>query len=151
MFERFTVSARRVVVLSQGEAHALKQDHIGPLHLLLGVLTAENATAATVLDSLGVEPESVRRQLVAQYGGGDDEPSGQIPFSQDGKKVLEHSFRESFDMGHNYIGTEHLVLGLMSSGDVSEALTALGVRADAVREAVMVRLGSDGGGESAEP
>jgi ATP-dependent Clp protease ATP-binding subunit ClpC len=153
MFERFTTSARRAVVLSQGEARALKQNHVGPHHLLLGVLTAEDATAGAVLASLGVEPEGVRRQVVAKYGHDEEETSGHIPFSADGKKIFEHSFRESLDLGHNYIGTEHIVLGLIRdpSGDTSEVLTALGVRTDAVRNAVMDRLGSAGGAEPTEP
>jgi ATP-dependent Clp protease ATP-binding subunit ClpC len=153
MFERFTASARRVVVLSQGEARSLKQDHVGPHHLLLGVLTAENATGGAVLASLGVEPEGVRRQVVAKYGQGETEPSGHIPLSAEGKKILESSLRESLERGHNYIGTEHIVLGLISdpSGDTGEVLTALGVRTDAVRKAVMDRLGSPGVVEPTEP
>lgn len=153
MFERFTASARTVVVLSQGEARTLKQDHIGPYHLLLGVLTAENATGGAVLASLGVEPEGVRRQVVAKYGQGETEPSGHIPFSADGKKIFELSFRESLELGHNYIGTEHMVLGLISdpSGDTSAVLTELGVPTDAVRKAVLDRLGSAGGAEPTEP
>jgi ATP-dependent Clp protease ATP-binding subunit ClpC len=153
MFERFTNSARRVVVLSHGEARSLKHGHIGPHHLLLGVLTAEDATGGAILAALGVEPEGVRRQVLAKYGQGETETSGHIPFSADGKKVLEYSLRESLELGHNYIGTEHLVLGLISdpSGDTGEVLTALGVRPDAVRKAVMDRLGSAGGVEPTEP
>jgi ATP-dependent Clp protease ATP-binding subunit ClpC len=153
MFERFTNSARRAIVLSQGEARTLKHDHIGPHHLLLGVLTAENATGGAVLASLGVESEGVRREVVARFGQGETEPSDHIPFSADAKKVLEHSLRESLELGHNYIGTEHLVLGMISgpSGDTGELLTAFGVRTDAVRKALMDRLGSAGGVEPTEP
>jgi ATP-dependent Clp protease ATP-binding subunit ClpA len=153
MFERFTNSARRAIVLSQGEARTLKHDHIGPHHLLLGVLTAENATGGAVLASLGVEAEGVRREVVAKLGQGENEPSDHIPFSADGKKVLEHSLRESLELGHNYIGTEHLVLGMIGGpcGDTGELLTALGVRTDAVRKALMDRLGSAGGVEPTEP
>jgi ATP-dependent Clp protease ATP-binding subunit ClpC len=153
MFERFTASSRRAVVLSQGEARALKQDHVDPLHLLLGVLTADNATAGVVLASLGVEPEGVRRHAVAHYGYGEIAPSGHIPFSVDGKKIFEYSLRESLALGHTYIGTEHLLLGLISdpAGDTNEVLTALGVPTDAVAKAVMVRLGSPGGPEPTEP
>jgi ATP-dependent Clp protease ATP-binding subunit ClpA len=96
MFERFTASARRVVVLAHGEARTLKQNHVGPQHhLLLGVLMIENATAAAVFAALGVEPEAVRRAVLAKHGCGEDEPSGHIRFSDDGKKVFEHSLRES--------------------------------------------------------
>ena len=153
MFERFTNSGRLAIVHSQQEARTLKHDHIGPHHLLLGVLTAENATGGAVLASLGVEPEPVRRQVVAKYGHGETEPSSHIPFSADCKKVLERSLRESLQLGHNYIGTEHIVLGLISdpSGDTDEVLTALGVRTDTVRKAVMERLGSAGGVEPTEP
>jgi ATP-dependent Clp protease ATP-binding subunit ClpA len=153
MFERFTASSRRAVVLSQGEARALKQDHVEPHHLFLGVLTADNATASVVLAVLGVESEGVRRHVVAHYGRGENAPSGHIPFSVESKKIFEYSLRESLALGHTYIGTEHLVLGLISdpAAGTDEVLTALGVRTDAVRKAVMVRLGSPGGAEPTEP
>jgi ATP-dependent Clp protease ATP-binding subunit ClpC len=130
VFENFTESSRRAVALSQEEARALKHDHVDPHHLLLGVLTAEHATAGVVLGSLGVEAEGVRRQVVALSGQGENAPSGRIAFSTAGKKIFEYSVRESLELGHTYIGTEHLVL-----------------RTDAVRKAVMVRLGSAGGAE----
>jgi ATP-dependent Clp protease ATP-binding subunit ClpC len=106
-----------------------------------------------VLAALGVEPEDVRREVVAKYGQGETEPSSHIPFSADCKRVLEHSLRESLKLGHNYIGTEHILLGLISdpSGDTDEVLTALGEPTDAVRKALMERLGSAGGVEPTEP
>ena len=152
MFERFTNSARRAVVISQQEARALAQDQIGPLHLLLGVRTAETGAAGGVLASLGVEPEDVRRAVVAEYGTG-DAPERHIPFAEETKKALEHSLRECMGRGHVYIGTEHIVLGLMTddSPDVSEVLAGLGARPEAVREAVTARLASADGAEPAEP
>jgi ATP-dependent Clp protease ATP-binding subunit ClpA len=122
--------SRRAVALSKEEARALKHDHVDPHHLLLGVLTAEHATAGVVLGSLGVDAEGGRRQVVALSGQGENAPSGRIAFSTAGKKIFEYSVRESLELGHTYIGTEHLVL-----------------RTDAVRKAVMVRLGSAGGAE----
>jgi ATP-dependent Clp protease ATP-binding subunit ClpA len=148
MFERFTASARRAVVLSQGEARTLKQDHLGPYHLLLGALTAEDGTAGAVLASLGVEPAHVRQWAVERFGCAEDEPAGHIRFSDDAKKALEHSLRESRALEHNYIGTEHIVLGL---AEEPEMFSAIGVRADAVRDAIMKRLGSATGAEPAEP
>jgi ATP-dependent Clp protease ATP-binding subunit ClpC len=148
MFERFTASARRAVVLSQGEARTLKQDHLGPYHLLLGALTAEDGTAGAVLASLGVEPAHVRRWVIERFGCAEDEPSGHIRFSDDAKKALEHSLRESLALEHNYIGTEHIVFGL---ADGPEMFSAIGLRADAVRDAIMKRLGSAAGAEPAEP
>ncbi len=146
MFERFTVSARRAVVLSQGEAHALNHDHVGPGHLLLGAAAGEDTTAGTVLASLGIELEALREQVIAKYGRDDEEPSGHIPFSADGKKVFEHAFRESLDLGHNYIGTGHILLGLVrgTPGDAAELLAALGVQHEAVRQAVMDRQNAAG-------
>ncbi|HEX3285130.1 MAG TPA: Clp protease N-terminal domain-containing protein [Mycobacterium sp.] len=153
MFERFTESARRTIVLSQGEAEALMHDHVGPSHLLLGVLTAEGATAGTLLAPLGVDADAVRRQVVARHGTGENKPPGHIPFSDDSKKVLQDSLRESLALDHTYIGTEHVLLGLVSGSapDAGEILEALGVRRDTVREAVMTRLGSAAGAEPAEP
>jgi len=153
VFERFTASARRTIVLAQGEARALKHDHVRPVHLLLGMLTAEQATACALLVPLGLDPEVVRAEIVVLHGTGDNEPSGHIPFSADSKKALEHSLRESLALDHTYIGTEHILLGLLgeSSSEAAEILAALGVASDVVREAVMARLGSSAGAEPAEP
>jgi ATP-dependent Clp protease ATP-binding subunit ClpC len=144
MFERFTVSARRAVVNSQGEARALKHDHVRAVHLLLGVMTAEDASAGAVLASVGVDPEAVRNQIIATQGLGKDEPSGHIPFSDEGKKAFENSLRVSLDMGHKHIATDHMLLGLIAdrSGEAAEVLTALGVQTEAVRKAVIDRLGA---------
>ena len=152
MFERFTVSARRAVVLSQGEAHALNHDHVGPGHLLLGAAAGEDTTAGAVLASLGIELEALREQVIAKYGRDDEEPSGHIPFSAAGKKVFEHAFRESLDLGHSYIGTGHILLGLVrdTPEDGAELLAALGVQHEAVRQAVMDRQNA-AGDEPTEP
>ena len=152
MFERFTNSARRAVVLSQQETRGLAQEQIGPLNLLLGVLTAENGTAGGVLALLGVEPDDVRRAVVATYGT-DDVPDGHIPFAAETKKALEHSLRECLALHHVYIGTEHILLALMSdhSPEVGEVLAGLGAQPQIVRDAVMVRLGSPAGVEPAVP
>jgi ATP-dependent Clp protease ATP-binding subunit ClpC len=151
MFERFTASARRVVVLSQDEARSLRHDHVGPLHLLLGVATTEDGTAGTVLASLEVTPEDIRRQAVSKYGRGESEPEGHIQFSDEGKKVFENALRESMGLDHNYIGTEHMLLGLIADSWAGDVLTRAGAQPDAVREAVMKRLSSAAGAEPAEP
>jgi ATP-dependent Clp protease ATP-binding subunit ClpA len=152
VFERFTESARRGVVISQQEARTLAQEQIGPLHLLLGVLTAENSAARGVLAALGVEPDDVRRAVVATYGTGDT-PEGHIPFAEEAKKALEHSLRESLGHGHVYISTEHIVLGLMTedSPEVGDVLGSLGAQPQDVRDAVMARLSSKAGADPAEP
>lgn len=152
MFERFTNMGRRAVVISQHEARTLEQQEIGPLHLFLGVLTAEDGSAGPVLASLGVEPDDVRRAVVATYGTG-DVPEGHIPFGADTKKAMEYSLRESKALDHTYIGTEHLLLGLLTddSPEVGEMLAELGAQPEAVRDAVMARLGSAAGGEPTEP
>jgi ATP-dependent Clp protease ATP-binding subunit ClpC len=126
MFERFTVSARRAVVISQGEARALNDDHVRPVHLLLGVMTAEDSSAGSVLASVGVEPEAVRNHVIAAQGRGNDEPPGHIPFSDEGKKAFENSLRESLAMGHKHIATDHMLLGLTTdrSGEAAEILAA---------------------------
>ena len=153
MFERFTNTARRVVVLSQGETRSLQQDHVGPHHLLLGVLTAENATAGGVLAALGVDPAAVRDHAVATYGRVDGELPGHIPFSDAAKKTLEHSLRESLALNHTYIGSEHSVLGMISdpSEDTASMRSAVGVDVGAAVDAIMARLGSPAGAEPAEP
>jgi ATP-dependent Clp protease ATP-binding subunit ClpC len=152
MFERFTESARQVIVASQGEARALGQDHVGPHHLLLGVLRVDGATAAVVLEKLGIEPQDVRREAEARFGRNADQPPGHLPFSADSKNVLEHALRESIRLGHNYIGTEHLVLGLTEdlSEDTAALLAGVGADAGVVRDTVIARLASAGGAEPAE-
>ena len=151
MFERFTNSARRAVILSQREAKALKHSQFAPHHLLVGVLAAENGSARPVLAPLGVDADGVRRHIVATYWNGEIEPTGHIPFSDDSKTVLEHSLRESLALDHNYIGTEHMVLGLIEDSATEEMFTVAGVPSDGVRDAIMKRLGSATGVEPAEP
>ncbi len=113
MFERFTERARQVVVLAQDEARALKHNYIGTEHVLLGLLREEEGLAARVLESLGVSVEEVRVHVARIVGQGDEVTTGQIPFTPRAKKVLELSLREALSLGHNYIGTEHVLLGLL--------------------------------------
>jgi ATP-dependent Clp protease ATP-binding subunit ClpA len=153
VFERFTESARRAIVFSQGEARELGADQVHPHHLLLGVLTAENATAGAVLASLGVEPSAVRSDAVAKYPRADGELPGHIRFSDAVKKSLEYSLRESLALNHTYIGSEHIVLGMIRdpSEDTADMLRAVGLEDDAVCDAIMMRLGTPAGTEPAEP
>ena len=127
MFERFTDRARRVVVQSQAEARTLHHDHVGPEHVLLGLVHEGSGLAAKALESLGIGLETVRERLEAAVGGGDQAPSGEpIPFSSQAKDLLTLSLRESRDLGHSYIGTEHILLGLIRQGEGAAA----GVLAD---------------------
>ena len=114
MFERFTERARQVVVLAQEEARALKHEYIGTEHILLGLLREEEGVAGRVLESLGVTIERVRGEVVRILGIGEGESAGRIPFTQRAKTVLELALREALSLGHNYIGTEHVLLGLIS-------------------------------------
>src|SRR5438270_10834218 len=132
MFERFTERARQVVVLAQEEARTLKHNYIGTEHILLGLLREEEGLAARVLESLDITVERVRAQVVRIVGSGEEVTSGQIPFTPRAKKVLELALREALSLGHNYIGTEHILLGLVrenegvaariTQGDVPELL-----------------------------
>ena len=112
MFERFTERARQVVVLAQDEARALRHNYIGTEHLLLGLLREEEGVAARVLEGLDVSLEEVRAQVARIVGEGEEVATGQIPFTPRAKKVLELALREALSLGHNYIGTEHILLGL---------------------------------------
>jgi ATP-dependent Clp protease ATP-binding subunit ClpA len=114
VFERFTERARQVVVLAQEEARTLGHEYIGTEHILLGLLREEEGMAARVLESLEITVERVRGQVVGIAGSGEEVTSGQIPFTPRAKKVLELALRESLSLGHNYIGTEHVLLGLIS-------------------------------------
>ena len=116
MFERFTDRARRVVVLAQDEARRLDHDYIGTEHLLLGLLHEGQGVAAQALDGLGVDLAEVRRRVEEIIGRGQHAPSGHIPFTPRAKKVLELSLREALDLGHDYIGTEHILLGIVREG-----------------------------------
>src|SRR6266566_6585550 len=117
MFERFTERARQVVVLAQDEARTLNHNYIGTEHLLLGLLREEEGLAARVLGSYDVTIDEAREQVVRIIGLGDEVTSGQIPFTPRAKKVLELALRTAKDIGHNYIGTEHILLGLVSEGE----------------------------------
>ncbi len=138
MFERFTERARQVVVLAQDEARLLKHGSIGTEHLLLGLLREEDSPACAVLRSLGIELEEVRARVAEIVGVGDSGVPGQIPFTPRAKKVLELSLREAISLGHDYIGTEHILLGIVreNGGVASRVMLGLGADADAVREAV---------------
>src|SRR5438477_8207382 len=117
MFERFTERARQVVVFAQDEARALRHDYIGTEHLLLGLLRVEEGLAARVLESLEITIEDTRAQVARIVGQGDEVTTGQIAFTPRAKKVLELAWDEARSLGHNYIGTEHVLLGLLREGD----------------------------------
>ena len=135
MFERFTDRARRVVVLAQEEARMLNHNYIGTEHILLGLLREGEGVAAKALESLGISLDAVRQQVEEIIGQGQQAPSGHIPFTPRAKKVLELSLRESLQLGHNYIGTEHILLGLIREGDgvAAQVLVKLGADLNRVR------------------
>jgi len=143
MFERFTERARQVVVLAQEEARTLKHNYIGTEHILLGLLREEEGLAARVLESLDITVERVRAQVVRIVGSGEEVTSGQIPFTPRAKKVLELALREALSLGHNYIGTEHILLGLLHEGKgaAALALTSAGVTLEAGRSQVELIIG----------
>jgi ATP-dependent Clp protease ATP-binding subunit ClpC len=145
VFERFTERARQVVVLAQEEARTLKHNYIGTEHLLLGLLREEEGLGARVLGSLGITVEEVRAQVARIVGEGDELTSGQIPFTPRAKRVLELALREGLALGHNYIGTEHVLLGLAreNSGVAARNLLDEGVDAERIRNAVITLLGGD--------
>ena len=142
MFERFTEKARQVVVLAQDESRELKHNYIGTEHLLLGVLREEEGVAARVLESLKISLEEVRAQVARIIGYGDEVRTGQIPFTPRAKRVLELALRESQALGHNSIGTEHILLGLVrvSDGVAARVLLDFGADAEVVRNAVLRAL-----------
>ena len=140
MFERFTDRARRVVVLAQEEARQLSHNYIGTEHLLLGLLNEGEGIAGQALESLGVRLNAVRDQVKEIIGTGKyDAESGHIPFTPRAKKVLELSLRESLQLGHDYIGTEHILLGIVREGHgvAAEVLVGLGADLNRVRQAVV--------------
>jgi ATP-dependent Clp protease ATP-binding subunit ClpC len=143
MFERFTPPARKVVVLAQEEARALKHNYIGTEHVLLGLLRDEEGLAGRVLESLHVTLEDVRTQVAQIVGQGEEVTTGQIPFTPRAKKVLELAMREALSLGHNDIGTEHVLLGIAreNEGVASRILLELGVDAEKVRNTVIEMLG----------
>jgi ATP-dependent Clp protease ATP-binding subunit ClpA len=150
MFERFTDRARRVVVLAQEEARVLNHNYIGTEHILLGLLREGEGVAAKALESLGLHLEAVRHQVEEIIGKGQQVPSGHIPFTPRAKKVLELSLREALQLGHDYIGTEHILLGLLSEGEgvAAQVLVRLGADLKRVRQQVIQVLHS-GQGEAA--
>jgi ATP-dependent Clp protease ATP-binding subunit ClpA len=150
MFERFTDRARRVVVLAQEESRMLGHNYIGTEHLLLGLIHEGEGVAAMALTSMGISLTAVRSQVEEIIGQGQAAPTGHIPFTPRAKKVLELSLREALQLGHNYIGTEHILLGLIREGEgvASQVLHHLGADLNGVRKQVMALLasGSPGGG-----
>ncbi len=149
MFERFTDRARRVVVLAQEEARLLNHNYIGTEHILLGLLNEGEGIAAKALESLGINLTNVREEVVKSIGPGQQSPSGHIPFTPRAKKVLELSLREALQLGHNYIGTEHILLGLIREGEgvAAQVLESLGADLQKVRQSVIQLLSSPGSGE----
>jgi ATP-dependent Clp protease ATP-binding subunit ClpC len=145
MFERFTERARQVVVLAQDEAQALRHDYIGTEHLLLGLLREEEGLGARVLGGLGIEIEAVRAVVRTRVGEGASASVGQIPFTPHAKETLELSLREALALGHKYIGTEHVLLGLVRQGEGAvEIIEQLGVSPVSVHEEVIRMLSGPG-------
>ena len=151
MFERFTDRARRVVVLAQEEARMLSHNYIGTEHILLGLIHEGEGVAAKALESLGISLEAVRAQVEEIIGQGQQAPSGHIPFTPRAKKVLELSLREALQLGHNYIGTEHILLGLIREGEgvAAQVLVKLGADLNSVRQQVIQLLSGFQGKETA--
>jgi ATP-dependent Clp protease ATP-binding subunit ClpC len=143
MFQRFTDQARRVVVHAQQAARELKHNYIGTEHLLLGLIREEDGTAAQALAGLGVSGQRAREQVLAMVGEGEGEPTGHLPFTPRAKKVLELSLREALHLRHNYIGTEHILLGLVreTDGAGARALRDLGAQPERIRREVTSLLG----------
>jgi hypothetical protein len=142
MFERFTDRARRVVVLAQEEARHLNHNYIGTEHILLGLIHEREGVAARALTALDISLEAVRAQVQEIIGRGDQAPTGHIPFTPRAKKVLELSLREALALSHNYIGTEHILLGLIREGEgvAAQVLVKLGGSLDRVRQQVVQLL-----------
>ena len=150
MFERFTDRARRVVVLAQEEARMLNHNYIGTEHILLGLVREGEGVAAKALESMDISLNAVREQVQEIIGEGSHAPSGHIPFTPRAKKVLELSLREALQLGHNYIGTEHILLGLIREGEgvAAQVLGKLGADLSSVRQQVIQLLS---GYENKEP
>ncbi|GAA4220690.1 ATP-dependent Clp protease ATP-binding subunit ClpC [Streptosporangium album] len=146
MFERFTDRARRVVVLAQEEARRLGHDYIGTEHILLGLLGEEDGVASRALQASGIGRAQVRDDVEKIIGQGGDTPPGHIPFTPRAKKVLELSLREALNLHHNYIGTEHILLGLIREGQgvAAQVLAKQGARLDVVRAQVITLIGRRG-------
>ena len=149
MFERFTDRARRVVVLAQEEARGLNHNYIGTEHILLGLIHEGEGVASKALESLGISLEAVREQVQEIIGQGQQAPTGHIPFTPRAKKVLELSLREALQLGHNYIGTEHILLGLIREGEgvAAQVLVKLGADLSRVRQQVIQLISGYQGGK----
>ncbi len=155
MFERFTDRARRVVVLAQDEARGLKHNYIGTEHLLLGLITEGEGVAAKALEMMDIKGDAVRESVIEIIGEGEKPVEGHIPFTPRAKRVFELSLREALQLGHNYIGTEHLLLGLLKEGEgvAAQVLTKLGADLTQVRQTVIQLLSGyqrQGDGEGRE-
>ena len=139
MFERFTDRARRVVVLAQEEARMLDHNYIGTEHILLGLVHEGEGVACQALESLGVSLEAVRQQVTEIIGHGSFPPTGHIPFTPRAKKIMEFSLREATQLGHRYIGTEHILLGIIREGEgvAAQVLVQLGADLNKVRQQVI--------------
>jgi ATP-dependent Clp protease ATP-binding subunit ClpA len=148
MFERFTDRARRVVVLAQEEARHLNHDYIGTEHILLGLIHEGEGVAAKALESLDISLQAVRTEVEERIGHGTEAPTGHIPFTPRAKKALELSLRETLALGHNYIGTEHILLGLIQEGKgvAAQVLVKLGADLARVRQQVIALLSGYAGG-----
>jgi len=146
VFERFTERARQVVVLAQDEARKLRHNYIGTEHILLGLLREEEGLAARVLESLDITVGEARAEVARIVGPGDELTTGQIPFTPRAKKVLELSLREALALGHNWIGTEHVLLGLVGENDgvAARVLLDFGADADKIRGEVIRMLSGPG-------
>jgi ATP-dependent Clp protease ATP-binding subunit ClpA len=149
MYERFTDRARRAVVQAQEEARMLNHNYIGTEHILLGLIHESDGVAAKALKSLGIRLDAVRQQVEEIIGRGPQAPSEHIPFTPRAKKALELSLRESQQLGHNYIGTEHILLGLIREGDgvAAQVLVKLGGDLNRVRRQVIQLLHGNQGGD----
>jgi hypothetical protein len=145
MFERFTDRARRVIVLAQEEARLLDHDYIGTEHILLGLIREREGVAAKALESLGISLEAVRAEVEQVIGRGQTTPGPQIPFTPRSKKVLELSLREARSLGHDYIGTEHILLGLIREGEgvAAQVLVKLGADLSRVRQQAIELLSGE--------
>ncbi|MDO5682003.1 MAG: ATP-dependent Clp protease ATP-binding subunit [Propionibacteriaceae bacterium] len=153
MFERFTDRARRVVVLAQDEARMLNHNYIGTEHILLGLIHEGEGVAAKAMESLGISLEAVREKVEEIIGHGQQSPTGHIPFTPRAKKVLELSLREALQLNHSYIGTEHILLGLIREGEgvAAQVLVKLGADLNRVRNQVLQLLSGFQGGGKGEP
>jgi ATP-dependent Clp protease ATP-binding subunit ClpA len=152
VFERFTDGARRVLVLAQEEAHLLNHSFIGTEHILLGLIHEGEGLAAKALESLGISLEAVRERVEETIGPAGTAPTGSPPFTPRTKKVLELSLREALQLGHNYIGTEHMLLGLVREGEgvAAQVLVSMGADLPRVRRQVIQLLSGFGGSEPGE-